>query len=172
MPRLVTGMKKTNLGFTLIELLIVLVIIGITFGFALIAFGDFGAHRRILFSAEQLVNTIRVAQQQAILETSTLGLRIEKTSYQFFQLRNNSQWTPLSNKGVFKRAYFPENTILTLKTHQDTPAGAPSVIITASGSMTPFTLRFGSTKESNMAVLIGKRNGNLNFTLKNSGEHQ
>ncbi|MCW8385825.1 type II secretion system minor pseudopilin GspH [Fluoribacter dumoffii] len=153
-------MRKNNQGFTLIEILIVLVIIGITFGFALIAFGDFGESRRILFSAEQLVNTLRLAQQQAILETSTLGLRIDNTSYQILQL-SNSQWKPLSEKGVFKRTYFPQDTQITMKTSYPTSTGAPAVIISASGGMTPFAMNFGSKQEHNLVLLVGKRNGEL-----------
>ncbi|CAM2904604.1 type II secretion system minor pseudopilin GspH [Legionella anisa] len=160
--------KKSNQGFTLIEILIVLVIIGITFGFALIAFGDFGESRRILFSAEQLVNTLRLAQQQAILGTSTLGLRIDNNGYQVFQLYNNAQWKPISDKGVFKMTYFPQDTHIILKTSNSTPAGAPPIIISSSGDMTPFTLNFGSKQDNNLALLIGKRNGELQFNVVNT----
>ena len=170
MRKSVTGMRKNNQGFTLIEILIVLVIIGITFGFALIAFGDFGESRRILFSAEQLVNTLRLAQQQAILETSTLGLRIDNTGYQFLKLQNNTQWRSISDKGVYKMTYFPQDTKITLKTISHTPAGSPAIIITSTGDMTPFTLSFGNNKESNIALLIGKRNGDLHFNTKTSSE--
>ncbi|WP_182390833.1 type II secretion system minor pseudopilin GspH [Legionella sp. PC997] len=157
--------RKLNHGFTLIEILIVLVIIGITFGFALIAFGDFGESRRLLFSAEQLVNTLRLAQQKAILETSTLGLRIDNTGYQILQLHNNAQWKPISDKGVFKMTYFPNDTHITLKTLNSTPVGTPSIIIFASGDLTPFTLNFGSKKDNNLAMLIGKRNGDLTLNV-------
>ncbi|MBI2785151.1 MAG: type II secretion system minor pseudopilin GspH [Legionella longbeachae] len=158
-------MRKNNQGFTLIEILIVLVIIGITFGFALIAFGDFGESRRIKFAAEQLANTLRLAQQQAILETSTLGLRIDNMSYQILQLQNNARWKPLSKTGIFKMTYFPQDTIITLITNNHTPKGYPAVIINSSGNMTPFSLKFASSKESNLALLIGKQNGDLNFNL-------
>ncbi|KTC73470.1 Tfp pilus assembly protein FimT [Legionella bozemanae] len=160
--------KRSNQGFTLIEILIVLVIIGITFGFALLAFGDFGESRRILFSAEQLVNTLRLAQQQAILGTNTLGLRIDNNGYQVFQLYNNAQWKPISDKGVFKMTYFPQDTRIILKTSNSTPAGVPPVIIFASGDMTPFTLSFGSKQDNNLALLIGKRNGELQFNVVNT----
>ncbi len=164
-PSAVEVSEKSHQGFTLIEILIVLVIIGITFGFALIAFGDFGESRRLLFSAEQLVNTLRLAQQQAILETSTLGLRIDNTGYQILQLNNNAQWKPISDKGVFKMTYFPQDTHITLKTINSTPIGAPSIIISSSGELTPFTLNFGNKKDNNLAVLIGKRNGDLTFNV-------
>lgn len=168
--KLVTGMRrnKNSQGFTLIELLIVLVIIGITFGFALLAFGDFGGSRRILFSAEQLVNTLRLAQQQAILESSTLGLRIDNTNYQILKFQKNSQWNPISNTGVFKLTYFPKDTHITLKTNYLTPIGAPSIVITSSGDMTPFTLSFGSTKEDSIASIRGTHNGNMYFKAANT----
>lgn len=168
MPRSVIGMKKTNQGFTLIELLIVLVIIGITFGFALISFGDFGGSRRILFAAEQLLNTLHLAQQQAILETSTLGLRINNNGYQILQLQNNSRWKAISNKGVFKITYFPRDTYISLKTNHRTRAGTPSVIITSSGDITPFTLNFGTDQEHNIALIAGKANGDVTFKVVSS----
>lgn len=166
MQKLVTGMRN-NRGFTLIEIMVVIVIIGITVGFALIAFGDFGEGKRIQFAAEQLVNSMRLAQQQAILETSTLGLRIDSKSYQILQLQG-SQWSPMSNKGIFKITYFPHNTLITLNTPSRSPIGTPSIIITASGDMTPFTLGFGSTKEGQQVVLTGRRNGDLTIRAANT----
>lgn len=167
MRKLVTGMRN-NQGFTLIEIMIVIVIIGITIGSALIAFGDFGESKKILFAAEQLVNTLRLSQQQAILETSTLGLRIDNTGYQILQLQNNSQWAPISDKGVFKMTYFPKNTYVILSTDNQPPKGAPTVIINAAGDMTPFTLKFNSNKEEKVALLTGNRNGDLKFTVVGS----
>ncbi|WP_018576877.1 GspH family T2SS minor pseudopilin variant LspH [Legionella shakespearei] len=153
----------TNRGFTLIEILIVIVIIGITVGFALIAFGDFGESKRILFAADQLGNTLKLAQQQAILEHGTLGLKIDNTSYQILKLHNASEWKPISNKGVFKVHYFPHNTVITLKTNNKASVGAPSIIIGSSGDITPFTLDFGINKENTIVTLTGSANGTLNF---------
>lgn len=166
MRRLVTGMR-INRGFTLIEILIVIVIIGITVGFALIAFGDFGSSRRILFSADQLVNTLRLAQQQAILTTSTLGLRIDNNSYQILRFEDSSKWEPISNKGVFKVNYFPPQTVVVLKTNNKSSPDTPSIIINAAGDMTPFTLSFGTNKEI-LTVLTGSHNGSLNLSMTKS----
>jgi general secretion pathway protein H len=154
---------RNNQGFTLIEIMIVIVIIGITVGFALIAFGDFGESKRIMFAAEQLVSNLRLAQQKAIIETATLGLRIDTNSYQILQLQNNNQWKPISNKGIFKVTYFPKNTLITLKINNHPLIGMPAIIINSSGDLTPFTLSFGSNKENQIAVLTGRRNGDLKF---------
>lgn len=154
----------TSRGFTLIEILIVIVIIGITIGFALIAFGDFGEGRRILFSAEQLTNNLKLAQQQAILETSTLGLRIDSAGYQIMRYQNSSQWQPISNKGIFKVNYFPKNSVVILKTNTKPAQGTPAIIINSSGDMTPFTLEFGANKEHIVAVLTGTHDGTLTIS--------
>ncbi len=160
-PHVVSPLSIYNRGFTLIEIMIVIVIIGITIGFALIAFGNFGESKRIFFAADHLINTLRLAQQQTILETSTLGLKIDNSGYQFLRLQNNSHWTPLSNKGVFKMTYFPKNTSIKLSIINSNTADAPAIIFNASGDMTPFTLTFGSTKENKIAVMTGYRNGGL-----------
>jgi general secretion pathway protein H len=149
-----------NKGFTLIEILIVIVIIGITVGFALIAFGDFGGSKRILFAAEQLENTLKLAQQQAILETSTLGLRIDNTSYQVLKFKDDS-WSTISDKGIFKIYYFPPKTTIILKTLIKTSQGNPSIVINSSGDMTPFTLSFGVNNEDIITVLKGTHDGNI-----------
>jgi len=152
-----------NKGFTLIEILMVIVIIGITVGFALIAFGDFGESRRIQFSAEQLANTIRLAEQQAILDNSTLGLRIDNSSYQLLKFKSTN-WEPLSAKGIFKIHYFPKNLVIHLKTNTKPISGSPAIVINASGDLTPFTLGFGVSKNKVVTVLTGKQDGSLEFT--------
>ena len=156
-----------NRGFTLIEILIVIIIVGITAGFAMLAFGDFGASRRILFAAEQLVNTLRLAQQQAILESSTLGLRIDNTSYQILRFENSSNWTAIANKGIFKLTYFPQNTLISLTTNNPTLKGFPPIIINSSGDITPFTLNFGTNTEPSLTVLKASPDGTLSFIKAN-----
>lgn len=163
MQKLVTGMRNKQ-GFTLIEIMVVIVIVGITVGFALLSFGDFGESKRILFAAEQLTNNLRLAQQQAILETSTLGLRIDNSGYQILQLQNNSEWRQISNKGIFKTINFPKNTYITLTNTKSFSLKTPAIIINASGELTPFVLNFGSTKANKVASLEGKRNGDLKLS--------
>lgn len=153
-----------NKGFTLIELLIVLIIIGITISFALLAYGDFGASRRIQFAAEQLVHHLKLAQQQAILESGTLGIRIDNSSYQILRFKNNKQWMTISNKGIFKMVYFPEHTVINLKTSIKPALKSPSIVINSSGDMTPFTLNIGTQSNPTLAIILGKHNGQISLT--------
>jgi len=111
-----------------------------------------------------LLNTLKLAQQQAILETSTLGLRIDNNSYQILKLHNLSTWEPLSNKGIFKITYFPKNTVMTLKTSNKTLQGSPAIIINSTGDMTPFTLGLGTNEETVITLLTGHRNGSFNLS--------
>jgi general secretion pathway protein H len=173
MLKLVTGMNddellkapaafKSCLGFTLIEMLVVLVIIGISFGFAVLAFGDFGNSKRILFSAEQLVSTLRMAQQRSLLESSTLGVRIDDHGYQILKWGNNSRWQVIANKGLFKEHAFPEHTLIHLKTNLPSANNDPKIIIDATGAITPFTLSFSTEKEE-ITTLQGIGNGQIIF---------
>lgn len=155
MQKLVIGMK--NKGFTLIEIMIVIVIIGITLGFALIAFGDFGKSKRVVFAAEHLVNQINIAQQQAILLTETLGLKITPQNYQFMRLDNNA-WTVPQKNHLFKLTPWPEDTLLQLNAPG---TSGPQIIFNASGNMTPFTLTFSVNKANPQVMIIGLNNGSL-----------
>lgn len=163
MQKLVIGMS-TSRGFTLIEILIVLLILGVTLGFALLAFGDFGESRRLFFSVEQLANALRVAQQQAILETSTFGLKVDPTHYQIVRLSNASQWQVLPNKKIFAPHTFPKNTRVVLTTQHPSSPGDPSIILYPSGEMSAFTLHFGINKQKMTLSLIGKPNGDLHVS--------
>lgn len=160
MQKLATGMPVRN-GFTLIEILIVIVIIGITMGFALVAFGDFGADKRILFSAEQLLNNLKTVQQQAILESSTLGLRINQESYQIVKYQDD--WHVVSNKGIYKVFFFPKNTKIILQTNTQNQSNTPAIVINASGDITPFTLQMGTKDNPAIATITANYNGSLLF---------
>jgi len=163
MPKLVIGMQNKH-GFTLIEILVVVLIIGITLGFALLAFGDFGRQRRIVMAAEQFVNYVKFAEQQAILETSTLGIKIYQNRYQLLRLQPSEQWEALSQNSIFQPHFFPDGTIIHLDGPRNT-ALEPQLIINSSGDITPFTLHFGVDEKPSVAVVMGKHNGVIALQL-------
>ncbi|KTD19442.1 general secretion pathway protein LspH [Legionella israelensis] len=145
----------------MIEILVVLIIIGITISFALLAFGDFGVSRRISMATDQFANTLRLAQQQAILESSTLGIIMKNGSYQIYRFQPNKGWNPVSNKGVFAVQHFPPQAATRLKVSSTVKKGAPDIIINSSGDITPFTLNIMTKNQEIVKTLIGRHDGYL-----------
>lgn len=163
MLKLVIGMKN-KAGFTLIEILVVLFIIGITLGFAMLAFGDFGSKRRIVIAAEQFVNYVKFIQQEAILETGTLGILFDSNSYQVMRFQPLKNWQFMPKKGIFHQQHFPHNAIIHLENNL-TKKGEPQIVINAAGDMTPFRLNLGSNEEENIAKVIGEQDGSIALQL-------
>ena len=159
--------RESSHGFTLIEILVVMLIIGITLGFALLAFGDFGSKRRIVMATEHFVNYVKFVQQQAILEASTLGIRIHKNSYQVVRFQTPAHWQVMSQKQVFHQQHFPEDTVVRLE-NLTAEKGNPQIIINSSGDMTAFKLNISSVKHIDIAQVIGTHNGAVVMRLLQS----
>lgn len=146
-------------GFTLIEILVIVLIIGITAGMALLAFGDFGAARKVTMAAEQLSTYIQLLQQKAILETSTLGVKFNKNAYLTYQLKMENNWQPYSQNTLFHPRFFPPNAVLAIESNKE--LGNPDIIIYSSGDLNPFVLTMGTASERNLIRLQGIANGEL-----------
>ena len=159
--------KKSNArGFTLIEILVVLLIVGITIGFAMLAFGDFGARRRAIFAIEQFVNDVKLVQHQAALEIATYGIRIEKTSYQVFRFNEALSWQALPHHRLFRHHVFPDAISAIFQPKIDS-GGTPQIIINESGDTTPFHLFF-ELKRMPLAEVVGYHNGLIQLKTKPS----
>ncbi|MFA5959218.1 MAG: type II secretion system minor pseudopilin GspH [Tatlockia sp.] len=145
-------MSARTKGFTLIEILVVVLIIGITLGFTLLCFGDFGAGRRAVVNAEQFSSYLKLLQLQAILENNALGITFDKNGYHTHRL-NQEKWQPMPAKGMFHERHFPENIVVTVRQSKNTP----QIIINASGEISSFLVDFGTVKTPNLARLAVKQ---------------
>ena len=159
--------REHSKGFTLIEILVVVLIIGITIGFALLAFGDFGNKRRILISAEQFVNYVKFVQHQAILESSTLGITLNNNNYQVLRFQSTLTWQGMPNRSIFHQQHFPYGAIVRLE-NNTAKSRNPQIIINSSGDMTAFILNLSTNKEATIAKVIGNSNGEVALQLLNS----
>lgn len=145
----------TERGFTLIEILVVLTIIGITLSVALLAFGDFGADRRIQVAAAQFSNQLELLSEQAILESATFGIEFAPQGYHILRFTPPATWTRLSSNAMPKDHAFPNKTPLHFES-----SGArqtPAIILYPTGEMTPFMLTLGRHR------IQGHANGTLSY---------
>ncbi len=154
-------------GFSLIEILVVLLIVGITMGFAMMAFGDFGEKRRIMIAAEQFTHFVKLVQQQAILETSTLGIGFNNNSYHVLRLSAPNTWSPIQKKSIFHRQQFPKGLVINLR-NTSFKHGIPAIVINSSGDMSAFTLDFGTSKQTTMTTISGSPNGAITLLTEKS----
>lgn len=155
--------RNTKRGFTLIEILVVILIIGISTAVAMLAFGDFGAGRKAIVTAEHFKAYIKLVQQRAILEMNTLGINIKSNGYETLRFSDNLSWHPITNSSLFRWQSFPPNVKVTFRNKMRT---APDLVINPSGDMTPFALNFGVEGEPDMITLIGDDNGELYLQKK------
>lgn len=163
MQKSVIGMPASK-GFSLLEILVVILIIGITLGFALLAFGDFGAERRVRVAAEHFMSIVQFAEQQAILEAGTLGIKVKPDSYQIFRFSPDGYWEAGSGSSIFKEQLFPSQVLA--KLNNQAPTGEkPEIVINSFGNMTPFTLTLSSNQD-NLLTIIGKADGQVTLTYE------
>lgn len=139
-------MKRINTtqGFTLLELLVVLVIIAIVITSATLALGDFGKARQQRMALESFASVLRLAEQTALLEPSTLGLQITQQGYAFHRfLPAKKQWQ-IINQGNLRPRAWPEHSRVTLQHLSATSAKNNYIIISQAASISPFRLSLGN----------------------------
>lgn len=156
--------KKVDAGFTLIEILVVLLIMSITFGMAMLAYGDFGEERKIRKFAEGFGQFVQLIHERALLESSTLQIQLNAKGYSTKRLNTNNQWQPL------KTAYYRQHS-LPVKAKMVILSGSKksdhlTIVVSSSGDMTPFKVDFGSSDHPHLISVIGDDNGTI--TVKES----
>lgn len=158
-------------GFTLIELLIVIVIISIVATFAVLSI-NINQNKRLETLTNQLVNTLVLAQQEALLRPATLGLAISKNSFQFYRynLQSDSKdkpWKPISDSLLGSRT-LPNDIKMTLQIQGEEKSNSnalPKLLFSAGGDTTPFTIYIGKNKMNPRYKITGNRNGSIKSEL-------
>ncbi len=157
-------------GFTLIEILIVLVIISIITTVALLTMGR-NENKQLEAFTKDLGQIVSLAEEQAMLQTSTLGLSLNEHSFYFnsYELLKDKQiatWIPLDDRILGKHVIPKEIEVkLDIGGHDEKLAHLPQVIISTSGDITPFTIYVGKKGQKPRYALIGEANGSITQKL-------
>ncbi len=88
-------MNSKNQGFSLIEIMIVVLIIGISTSMVMLYIDN--SDDRLKSEAQRLLALAELAQDEAIINGQSLGLRVENNQYSFAKYLNG-QWQPLAEK--------------------------------------------------------------------------
>lgn len=168
---------KTSLvskAFTLIEILVVMVIISIIITFAMITIDMRGSNRQVSLVSEELLMVLKLAQQQAILNSTVYGLKFLDKGYQFYQYQESNfkdgsptgEWIKLKKDPILGFRKIPKN--INIKS-QPTNKNQPKIIFYSSGEQSNFTITISSDGASNEEIISGSNNGLLSRSSRETG---
>ena len=157
-------------GFTLLELLVVILIIGIIVSFASLSIGQH-ASQTLRDEAERIHSLLRLAGEEAVLQSRELALQFNPHGYLFVTL-DGADWVPVEDDRLFRERELPDDLSLHLSLEgvvadlydSENP---PRILVLSSGEMTSFALEIANL-EGESYTLQGDFTGKL--TLSKSGE--
>jgi len=167
--------RSLTIGFTLLELLIVLVIMGVVIAAVTLSIENSHHGQRARSATNILRARMVFAEQQAIVQATTIGLAISQQGYQFYRLTDQlksitSTWEAIKQEQVLKFHSWEGDFDISLSLPQQPNALVPNnlpdqpmIVFTPSGSVTPFTLRL------NGFMIIAKRNGEITVGTNDAG---
>lgn len=172
-------MKKRMIysGYTLIEILIVLFIVSIVSGVALLSISRNESQQLTAF-ANELTETLTLAEEQAMLQPGILGLFVNDQSlrfvaYQATDEHKKNAWVPLYNKILGKKAIPQEMEVkiafkdkqVGTKSADVFDANTPQIVISTNGDLTPFSIYVGKKGKKPRYVIRGDADGNVTNQL-------
>jgi len=144
-------------GFTLLELMVVLVLIGIIFGFAVLSLGGDKIAEAMELETRRLVTLISLASDEAVIRGDEIAIHFTDTDYSFLVLGAGGWGVAPEADRLLKDYQLPPGVRLTLEVEDETPelfaldededeenSLTPQVFILSSGELTPFSVIFHS----------------------------
>jgi general secretion pathway protein H len=165
---MVMGMLKPKAGYTLLEILVVLVIISIVAGMAVLTVGH-NHNKQLQAFTQELAQTLTLAEEQALLQPTTLGLELTPRSFRFYEYREvktGKTWEPVADRELGLHS-IPKDIQVSLQIAGKTlplealEGKAPSLLVSTNGTLTPFTILIGQKDKTPRYQLTGRSDGTV-----------
>jgi general secretion pathway protein H len=168
--------ERLSRGFTLIEILVVLFIISIVTTVALLSISR-NENRQLEAFTKEFIQRVTLAEEQAMLQPSVLGLAIQGNAYQFARYQpaqgeKKSFWQPTQDS-LLGNYVIPGGIELNVEVggqkmvmeKDDSEKHSPQIVISTNGDITPFTIYVAKTGKSPRYVINGDADGNITSKL-------
>lgn len=145
-------------GFTLIEILVVIFIISIVTSVALLTISH-NDNRQLESFTRELMQSLTLAEEKAMLEPAVLGVTLDKQSWQF------SSFQPAAGKN---KAAWLDAQHLVIPSNIDVSIDSkaiPQIVISTNGDITPFTIYIARKGKAPRYAITGDANGNISSRL-------
>ncbi len=111
-----THIKQREQGFTLLEVLIVLAILGVLYASFFVQSGLVGRDNTLKEAANDLVGTLKLAQDEAILAGQELGLRVREHGYSFQRYNGETgEWDDIAGDKYLSEKNLGDDVALELE---------------------------------------------------------
>lgn len=139
----------------------VLFIIGISAGLIVLSIGGGEAARQTAREAQRLAALLRLAREQAVLNSQELAVSFRPDGYSFLTL-NNDKWQPLTGDDVLRARSLPKPLRITLQV-DGTPIDLlnkdnldkPHVFVLSSGETSTFAALFERSDDPTRYRVVG-----------------
>lgn len=162
--------KIAQAGYTLVEILVVLFIISIVTSVALLTIGR-NENKKMETFANELTQMVSLAEEQAMLQPTVLGVSFSKHSFQFASLQTatddkKNKWAP-SQDAILNKHAIPNGIQVRVQVGNETADVSndtkknPQIVMSTNGDVTPFTIYIGKTGEKPSYAVIGDADGKI-----------
>lgn len=161
---------KQTTGFTLIELLIVIFIISIVTSVAMLSISR-NENKQIESLANELTQKLALAEEQAMLQPTILGLSVDQQKMRFSSFKSTdnakNEWRPLLDNALSARD-IPDNIEVTVEANgkkvselNEAERQSPQIVISTNGDVTPFTIYIGKKGQKPRFAITGNADGGV-----------
>ncbi len=156
--------RRCSRGFTLLEILVVVLIISIVAGLATLAIRE-NPERRLETEVQRIAALLRLASQEAVLQSRETAIEFESNGYRFLVLENG-EWLQ-ADDNVFRPRTLPDDMEFEIVIEGERlDFGAqrrrdPRVYLLSGGEMTPFELDLRFEDRSAVYRMRGDIGGRL-----------